>query len=212
MSAHPHAEAAAVAGACPRAPADCRHWVFDMDGTLTVAVHDFALIRRELGIGADEDILHHLAALPAAEAARKRAWLMAHERDLAEGSVAAPGACELVRELHRRGCELAVLTRNDHVLAQLTLEEIGLRPWFDAAAIVGRDEAPPKPHPGGLLELAARWGVAPGELVMVGDHAYDLQCGRNAGATTVLVGPQNPWPELADHHARDCRELLGWLG
>ena len=31
---------------------DVKHWVFDMDGTLTVAVHDFALIRRELdGLG-----------------------------------------------------------------------------------------------------------------------------------------------------------------
>ncbi|HCR31850.1 MAG TPA: HAD family hydrolase, partial [Stenotrophomonas sp.] len=27
-----------------------RHWVFDMDGTLTVAMHDFERIKRELGI------------------------------------------------------------------------------------------------------------------------------------------------------------------
>lgn len=30
-----------------------RHWVFDMDGTLTEAVHDFALIRRALEIPAE---------------------------------------------------------------------------------------------------------------------------------------------------------------
>ncbi|MGE8273775.1 MAG: HAD family hydrolase, partial [Stenotrophomonas sp.] len=29
-----------------------RHWVFDMDGTLTVAMHDFARIKRELAIPA----------------------------------------------------------------------------------------------------------------------------------------------------------------
>ena len=29
--------------------AEVRHWVFDMDGTLTVAVHDFAAIRVALG-------------------------------------------------------------------------------------------------------------------------------------------------------------------
>ena len=46
----------------------CRHWVFDMDGTLTVAVHDFPAIKRALGIPQDDDILHHLAALPADEA------------------------------------------------------------------------------------------------------------------------------------------------
>ncbi len=29
---------------------DVKHWVFDMDGTLTVAVHDFAAIRVALAI------------------------------------------------------------------------------------------------------------------------------------------------------------------
>ncbi|MDN5540541.1 hypothetical protein, partial [Comamonas sp.] len=75
-----------------------RHWVFDMDGTLTVAVHDFAAIREALEIPPSDDILTHLAALPAAEAAAKHAWLLEHERDLAIGSQAAVGAVELVRE------------------------------------------------------------------------------------------------------------------
>ncbi|KAF1011751.1 MAG: hypothetical protein GAK32_00637 [Pseudomonas fluorescens] len=44
---------------------DVKHWVFDMDGTLTVAVHDFAAIRVALDIPAEDDILTHLAALPA---------------------------------------------------------------------------------------------------------------------------------------------------
>ena len=56
--------------------ADVHHWVFDMDGTLTVAVHDFAAIRVALAIPAEADILTHLAALPADEAAAKHAWLL----------------------------------------------------------------------------------------------------------------------------------------
>ena len=39
---------------------DVKHWVFDMDGTMTVAVHDFAAIRRALDIPAQDDILTHL--------------------------------------------------------------------------------------------------------------------------------------------------------
>ncbi|HEY8331398.1 MAG TPA: HAD family hydrolase, partial [Pseudomonas sp.] len=61
-----------------------RHWVFDMDGTLTVAVHDFAAIRRALEIPPQDDILAHLAALPAELAAAKHAWLLAHEQTLAQ--------------------------------------------------------------------------------------------------------------------------------
>lgn len=187
-----------------------RHWVFDMDGTLTCAVHDFALIRRELQIPEQADILQHLAALPAGQGAAKHAWLLEHERALALQAVAAPGAPALLRTLHAAGCRLAVLTRNAQELARLTLQEIGVEDLFEPAAILGRDEAPPKPHPGGLQQLAAHWGVAPHALAMVGDHAYDLQCGRDAGATTVLLHADNAWPALADLHFADCASLLAW--
>ncbi|MFJ4455136.1 HAD family hydrolase [Pseudomonas sp. NPDC089392] len=192
---------------------EVRNWVFDMDGTLTVAVHDFAAIRVALDIPAEHDILTHLAALPADEAAAKHAWLLEHERDLAIASTAATGAVELVRELAERGCRLAILTRNARELAHVTLEAIGLADCFPVEHILGRDEAAPKPSPDGLLKIASAWGVAPGELVMVGDYRFDLDCGRAAGARTVLVNlPDNPWPELVDWHAADCRALKVMLG
>jgi len=191
---------------------EARHWVFDMDGTLTLAVHDFPAIKRALGIPQEDDILHHLAALPADEAAQKHAWLLEHERELALASRPAPGAIELVRALCERGCQLGILTRNAHALALLTLQAIGLDDCFATADILGRDEAPPKPHPGGLLHLAERWAVAPQALVMVGDYRFDLECAQAAGARGVLVNlPDNPWPELAELHARDCGELLALL-
>ncbi|MGZ0897765.1 HAD family hydrolase [Pseudomonas putida] len=192
---------------------EVRNWVFDMDGTLTVAVHDFAAIRVALDIPAEHDILTHLAALPAEEAAAKHAWLLEHERDLATASTAATGAVELVRELVGRGCRLGILTRNARELAHVTLEAIGLADCFPVEHILGRDEAAPKPSPDGLLKIASAWGVTPSELVMVGDYRFDLDCGRAAGARTVLVNlPDNPWPELVDWHAADCRALKVMLG
>ncbi|EZH84323.1 HAD family hydrolase [Ectopseudomonas composti] len=191
---------------------ETRHWVFDMDGTLTLAVHDFPAIKRTLGIPQEDDILHHLAALPAEEAAQKHAWLLEHERELAVASRPAPGAIELVRTLSERGCQLGILTRNAHELALLTLQAIGLDDCFATADILGRDEAPPKPHPGGLLHLAERWSVRPRELVMVGDYRFDLECAQAAGARSVLVNmPDNPWPELTELHAQDCAQLLAEL-
>ncbi|MGU3308437.1 HAD family hydrolase [Pseudomonas sp. M5A4_2d] len=188
--------------------ADIKHWVFDMDGTLTVAVHDFAAIRVALEIPPEDDILTHLAALPAEVAAVKHAWLLEHERALAVGSVAADGAVELVRELAGRGCRLGILTRNARELAHITLEAIGLADCFAVEDVLGREDAPPKPNPGGLLKLATAWEVAPSEMVMVGDYRFDLDCGRAAGTRTVLVNvPENPWPGLADWHAEDCAAL-----
>ena len=192
---------------------EVRNWVFDMDGTLTVAVHDFAAIRVALDIPAEHDILTHLAAWPVDEAVAKHAWLLEHERDLALASTAATGAVELVRELAERGCRLGILTRNARELAHVTLEAIGLADCFPVEHILGRDEASPKPSPDGLLKIASAWGVAPSELVMVGDYRFDLDCGRAAGARTVLVNlPDNPWPELVDWHAADCRALKVMLG
>lgn len=149
-----------------------------MDGTLTEAVHDLALIRRELQIPPEADILHHLAALPAAQSQAKHAWLLEHERALAEGARAAPGAVALVRALQASGCRLGLLTRNARTLAQVTLQAIGLGDAFAWDDIVGRDEAAPKPAPDGLQYFARRWAVEGSALVMVGDHCNDLACGR----------------------------------
>jgi HAD superfamily hydrolase (TIGR01509 family) len=208
----------AVAGDLPmpsalHALASHRHWVFDLDGTLTVAVHDFAAIRRALAIRDDEDILAHIAALPADEAAAKRAWLLEHERELALASQPALGAVALVRRLAERGCQLGILTRNLRELALVSLQAIGLAECFDPADVLGREDAPPKPDPAGLHHLAARWSIDPAQLTMVGDYAYDLASARAAGAHAVLVNlPDNRWPELAHWHFADCHGLAAVLG
>jgi HAD superfamily hydrolase (TIGR01509 family) len=179
-----------------------------MDGTLTVAVHDFAVIRRELEIPVGEDILTHLNGLPAEVAAAKHAWLLEHERELALASTPAPGAVELVRDLVAQGCRLGVLTRNAQELAHITLKAIGLDQCFAPQDVLGRDNAAHKPDPDGLLQLARAWDISPAKMVMVGDYHFDLACGRAAGSKTVLVNvPENPWPELTDWHAKDCFEL-----
>lgn len=196
----------------PHALAGRRHWVFDLDGTLTVAVHDFAAMRRALGIREDEDILAHIAALPTQEAHDKRAWLLEHERGLAQASRPASGAVPLVRTLAARGCRLGILTRNLRELALLSLAAIGLADCFDPADVLGREDAAPKPDPAGLHVLAARWAVDPARLTMVGDYAYDLACARAAGALAVLVNlPGNRWPDLADWHFADCLDLAAVL-
>lgn len=196
----------------PHVLAARRHWVFDLDGTLTVAVHDFAAIRQALDIRGDEDILAHIAALPMHEADAKRAWLLEHERGLAQASRPATGAVALVRSLAARGCRLGILTRNLRELALLSLEAIGLADCFDPAAVLGREDAAPKPDPAGLHRLAGHWAVETAELTMVGDYAYDLACARAAGAQAVLVNlPENHWPDLADWHFADCNALAATL-
>ncbi|WP_269792225.1 HAD family hydrolase [Stenotrophomonas sp. Iso1] len=186
-----------------------RHWVFDMDGTLTEPVHDFEWIRRELGVPADADILQHLATLPAQQAAQSHAWLMEHEHALALAAVPAPGAVALIRALQAAGCRLGILTRNARELAQVTLAAIGLEDCFATEEIVGRWEVAPKPSPAGLQFFAKRWNVAPAAMRMVGDHYYDLATAQAAGVPGVLVNqPDDLWPGMARWQLHDCSELL----
>lgn len=187
-----------------------RCWIFDLDGTLTVPVHDFAAIRSALGMAeTDPDILQFLASLPAAEAEARHARLIEIEYELAARTAAAPGAGRLLDQLLRRDARVGILTRNTRDIALHTLDQIGLKGYFTADAILGRDEALPKPHPEGIEKLLTAWGSVAAETVMVGDYLFDLQVGRAAGTATIHVDPSGAfrWPELADLAVATLEEL-----
>lgn len=186
-------------------------WIFDLDGTLTVPVHDFPAIRTALGMdGHDTDILQFLASLPPDEAAARHDRLIEIEYQLADRTAAAPGAGQLLDRLFRRGARVGILTRNTREIALHTLGRIGLDRYFTSEHILGRDEAAPKPHPEGIGKLLAAWGSAPDETVMVGDYLFDLQVGRAAGTATIHVDSSCAfrWPELADISVKTLEELV----
>lgn len=188
-----------------------RGWIFDLDGTLTVAQHDFPAIRRELGVPADEDILSYLDGLPVNERERLHAQLNAIELRLAAEVTPAPGAAHLVRSLHLQGVRLGIVTRNLRSVALASLEHIGVLDCFAPEHIIGRDEAVPKPAPDGIHLLLDDWQMPAADAVMVGDFHFDLSAGRNAGCQTCLILPDNHWPDLTDVHVPDCLQLLAWL-
>ena len=190
---------------------DLKAWIFDLDGTLTLAQHDFPAIRRELGIPAEEDILGYLARLPAAQAAELGQQLDAIELRLAREVASAPGAAGLIRYLQASGKHIGILTRNLHAVAVSSLEVLGIADCFAPEHILGRAEALPKPDPAGIHHLLEIWSVDPADAVMVGDFRFDLEAGRAAGCRTCLLHEDNSWPELADWHLPDCERLLARL-
>ncbi len=187
-----------------------RCWIFDLDGTLTVPVHDFPAIRTALGMTkSDSDILKFLSSLPSAEAAARHARLIEIEYELADRTAVATGAKRLLDLLLRRNARVGILTCNTREIALHTLGLIGLQGYFTAADILGRDEAEPKPHPEGIGMLLTAWGNLPDEAVMVGDYLFDLQVGRAAGTATIHVDRSCTflWPELADIAVATLEEL-----
>jgi HAD superfamily hydrolase (TIGR01509 family) len=177
-----------------------RHWIFDMDGTLTVPMHDFAWLRARLGIPTGVDILADVDRRAPADQAAARRVIRDWELDIADRAEVQPDAIRLLEALASAGCRLGVLTRNTQEGAQRTLAAAGLTRFFAPEAVLGRDDAAPKPDPAGVLHLLALWQAAPGDAVMVGDWIYDTQAGRNAGTATVLVdrGERAPACESID--------------
>lgn len=187
-----------------------RHWIFDLDGTLTVAMHDFDAFRASNGLPPDVPILEALDAMSGPEAAALHLSLVGWERDVAGQSLPQPGARELLEALASRGARMGILTRNTKPVALETLAAAQLDSFFDERLVIGRDEAPPKPDPGGVLALLHGWGAPAEDAVMVGDYVFDLQAGRRAGAYTVYIDPDGEFPH-ADEADRCVRELTALL-
>jgi len=193
-----------------------RHWVFDLDGTLTKAVHDFDHIRRELDIPPAEDILTHIHRLTADEKHQKTERLNELEHFYAQQAQPAEGVELLIRHLHKRSCHLAILTRNTRPFALMSLESIGLLSFFDEACVLGRDEAPPKPDPAGIHCIKEHWGVNADShtpVVMVGDYRFDLAAGKSAQCLTIHVheDDQLQWPDLTDYRAKTLVDIHDYL-
>lgn len=186
-----------------------KYWIFDMDGTLTVAAHDFDAIRSELGLPQGLPILEQLAELPADRSDELHRRLGMIELEVARLASPSDGSRSLLDYLKARGSRLGIVTRNSRPNALVTLEKCGLSGFFEESFIVGREIGRPKPSPEGIQELLGRWKAAPEQAVMVGDFRFDVLSGRAAGTATVWVthgkdAQDSPAPDL---RVRDLDEL-----
>lgn len=189
------------------------HWIFDMDGTLTIASHDFDKIRQQLGIPEGQPILEAIEKMPSGKASSMHRELHRLEMEIAETSRPQPGVRELLTSLKDNGCKLGILTRNAEDIAHTTLQAASLAEFFEPDEIIGRERCEPKPDPAGIHLHLTQWNSTKTTAVMVGDYFFDLQAGRNAGVTTVHFEPQGnfDWPELTDIKIQSFDELRQYL-
>ena len=95
-----------------------------------------------------------------------------------------PGVAEALRALGH--LPLALCTNKPRAITDRVLANLRLPVSFQV--VVGGGDLPHnKPHPLPLRHIAERLGLAPAELVMVGDGAQDIACAKAAGARSVGV-------------------------
>lgn len=183
---------------------------FDLDGTLVdsapdiqhalnAALKDDGLqhfdldqVRAWIGDGPDALITRALAAQGLADAGDELRQRLRRGFDLATlaaplaGGTVYPGILDLVAGLHRM-LPMVAITNKPTPLARAVLDAARVLPFLDG--VQGADTAAlRKPAPAMLLEACAGLGVAPHELLMVGDSAPDMQSAHAAGCPAVLVG------------------------
>ncbi|KAM7253164.1 hypothetical protein ACFE04_008791 [Oxalis oulophora] len=184
----------------PTTRARLRGVVFDMDGTLTVPVIDFAAMYKAV-LGDDEykrvraqnpsgiDILHHIEGWGPNEQRKAYQIIADYERQGLDKLQIMSGAAELCGFLDSKKIRRGLITRNVKDAVDIFHQRFGLK--FSPA--ISREFRPYKPDPAPLLHICSSWDVQPNEVMMVGDSLKDdvsipsVACGKRAGAFTCLL-------------------------
>ena len=125
-------------------------------------------------------------APPAAHAEVYRYFTAYYLDHLSDKTHPYPQVPETLAALQQRGLALAVITNKNEEHATRLLADLNLARHF--TRILGGDSLPEKkPKPLPLTSTAAAFGVAPHEMLMVGDSANDILAGKAAGCPTVAV-------------------------
>lgn len=187
--------------------------IFDLDGTLTEPLLDFAAIRREIGLAPDLPILEALKERDADFQAGAEVILRRHELDAIASATLADGCIELLARLRTLGIPMGILTRNmreavDAFVARFARLDVTFQ------AIYTREDGPPKPAPDGARALCEALGFPPAQTLAVGDYKFDVMAARAAGCRAALVRDPPPtdleeWgsPDLVVASLRDLLPL-----
>jgi phosphoglycolate phosphatase len=163
------------------------------------------LLERTVGKGSEHlirSVLAHQLALPevtglsnvcsarSVDALYEPAWqrYQHHYRRInGEFSAVYPGVADGLVALQSAGLKMACLTNKPLAFAQALLRVKALDGYF--GWVFGGDSfARKKPDPMPLLGTCKAMGVAPGQVLMVGDSQNDAQAARAAGCPVALVG------------------------
>jgi len=197
--------------------------MIDLDGTLADTIPDLAeaanMMLRELGRpGLERELLRTFVgkgipklverslagslegSVPAALLARA---LPIYERCYAEvngkHTVIFPGVSEGLRTLRAMQLPLACVTNKAERFTLALLEHLQLARCFEQ--VIAGDTLPQKkPDPQPLLHACRGFGIAPGDMLMIGDSVNDVEAARAAGCPVFCVS-------YGYNEGRDVREL-----
>lgn len=119
-----------------------------------------------------------------------------------------PGVQEGLDRLRGLGIPLACVTNKSTRFTLPLLDMVGFAPYFEHV-VAGDTLAKKKPDPDPLLHASKAFGVAPRDMLMIGDSLNDTQAARAAGCPVFCVS--YGYNEGHDVHALDTDAVVATL-
>lgn len=156
--------------------------IFDLDGTLVHSSLDFQALMNAVKCPPGIDLLSHVYDQPDAQRTAYLELIQHHELQDAYDASWIEGAELFVQQVREQGLPMAIVTRNYSDAAHLKISNNQI----PIDLIITREDAPAKPDPTALLNIAKQWQLDPKHLIYVGDYLYDVQAAANAGMRSCL--------------------------
>ncbi len=206
---------------------------FDLDGTLIDTMADLAAalnltltmlgapeipegrVRALVGNGVEQLVLRALGESlgsrpthPAQRSAALTLFRRLYMQGLFKRSMVFPGVAQGLQALAQADVSLCCITNKDSAFTLPLLEQAGLSRFFAFTLCADRPEDR-KPSPNLLQAACSRFGIAPAQMVYVGDSRVDIQAARAAGCPVVTVSyGYDPAPTERELEPDACIEKL----
>jgi phosphoglycolate phosphatase len=98
-----------------------------------------------------------------------------------------PGIAELLVRLNERGIDWGIATNKPWIYTEPLMAALNIQP--PAKTIICPEHVKlSKPDPESLFLASKQIGCQPEEIIYVGDHLRDIECGKRAGCITIAAG------------------------
>lgn len=122
------------------------------------------------------------------------------------------GVKELLEELVKQNCTIALVTSKRRKVAFMGLDLFDIKKYFEVFVVL-EDTELHKPNPAPVLKALELLNAHPSDAIMVGDSVFDIHCAHGADVKAALV----KWSAAhdfqgdnvsADYVVHDTKELL----
>ncbi len=192
--------------------------LFDLDGTLIDTAADFiriiqlmcqekgcdiveaAIIRTQVSEGARAMVKLVYPELELDDPLflqHRQAFLDRYGANIAVDTALFSDMDTLLLQLEQRHIPWGIVTNKPRGLSESLLAALNLTERCHVL-VCPDDVTQTKPHPEPMLLAASKLGIAPTDIIYIGDHPRDIDAGRNASMSTVLAAYGYLPPEFAN--------------